>query len=54
MNKICSICDKIKLYLVSTNNKDHNWATVNTDGGFDTVQELPAILCGVKDIIEKK
>lgn len=54
MNKICSICDKIKLYLVSTNNKEHNWATVNTDGGFDKVPELPAILCGVKDIIEKK
>lgn len=54
MNKICSICDKLELILISSKNKDHNYSTINEDGDFEDVDEIPAILCNVDDIIVKQ
>lgn len=54
MEKICSICDKINLKLFSRDNKKCNFGMVNQDGNFSEIEDLPAILCNVEDIIEKK
>ena len=54
MNKICQICDKLHLQLICSKNKEHNWATVTENGEFKKESDLPAILCNVEDVIEKK
>lgn len=54
MNKICSVCRKIDLILVSFQNKEHNWSTVNGNGEFEKTNELPVELCNVGDLIEKR
>ena len=53
MNKICSVCSKLDLILLSSENKEHNWSTVNGNGEFEKVNEIPAELCNVGDLIEK-
>ena len=54
MDKICSVCGKLKLILVSASKNEHNWSTVNGNGEFEKVNELPAELCNVGDLIEKR
>ena len=54
MNKICMICGKLNLQLVSFENKEHSLATVTENGSFEKVKGLPASLCNIEDIIEKK
>ena len=54
MDKICSVCDKINLRLLSLKNKPHNWATINENSNFEKIRELPAILCELDDVVEKK
>lgn len=54
MEKICSICDKINLKLFSRENKVHNFGIVNQEDNFDQTEDLPAILCNIENIIEKK
>ncbi|MBQ2872426.1 MAG: hypothetical protein IJE89_00285 [Bacilli bacterium] len=53
MDKICSICDKINLQLISSQNKNYGFEIINEDGNFVEPSELPAILCNVKDLIKK-
>ena len=53
MNKICSICDELNLKLISSENKEHDWATINENGNFEKVYPLPASLCNIDDLIEK-
>ena len=54
MNKICNICDGLKLILISAKEKEHSWSTINENGGFEKIEELPAILCNLEDLIQKK
>lgn len=54
MNKICNICDKLRLQLISSNNTEHSWSTVNENSEFEKVRDLPAILLNVEDLIKKK
>ena len=54
MNKICSICDKINLCLISSQNISNSRSTINENGNVEKIRELPAILCNLEDIIEKK
>lgn len=53
MNQICTICDKIKLYLVSSDKKIEGWSTIDENGEFTSIQELPAALCNLNDTIKK-
>ena len=54
MNKVCLICDKIKLVLVFESNNSYGWSTVDENGNFKKINQIPAILCNINDIIEKK
>lgn len=60
MNKICSVCDKINLHLISSQNNQNNWSTIKENGIFEMkreipeILEMPAILCNLEDIVEKK
>lgn len=54
MDKICTICDKINLQLVSAKNKNHGLKIINENGDFEEPEELPAIFCNVKDLIKKQ
>lgn len=50
--KICSVCDKLKLVLVSSTTNLNNWNIID-NGEFEQVEYLPAILCSIEDLIEK-
>ena len=54
MEQICDVCAKLNLRLMSSKNKEHSWSTVNENGEFQKVEELPAGLCKLEDLIEKK
>lgn len=54
MDKICTICDKINLQLVSSKNNNHGFKILNENCDFEEPAELPAILCGLKDLIKKQ
>ena len=53
MNEICGICDELNLKLISSQNKEHDWRTINENGNFEKVYTLPASLCNIDDLIEK-
>ena len=40
--------------VISTKEKEHSWSTINENGGFEKIEELPAILCNLEDLIQKK
>lgn len=54
MNKICDVCDLLDLRLISFQNKEHSFSTINQNGDFEKVNEIPAVLCDVEDIIIKQ
>lgn len=54
MNKVCLICDKINLVLISENNNSYGWSMIDKNCNLKKANQIPAILCNINDIIEKK
>ena len=54
MDKICYVSGKLKLILVSLKDKEHNYSKINANGDFEKVDEIPAFLCNVDDVIVKQ
>lgn len=53
MNRISDLCAELNLILIATKDKEHNFMTV-TSNGFEKPKDLPASLCEVCDLIEKR
>ena len=54
MDKICYVSGCLNLILVFLKDKEHNYSKINADGDFEKVDEIPAFLCNVDDVIVKQ
>ena len=54
MDKICYVSGCLNLILVSLKDKEHNYSKINANGDFEKVDEIPAFLCNVDDVIVKQ